>query len=236
MLRTRSAFVFVLALVAGALGMTPGAALGATATECSGSLTGSFENIRVPAGATCTLDGATVSGSIRVGDGATLITDDSTVAMNVFARDAASVQLIDTVALGEINLQRTSGGITIGSEGCAVDPVADGNIVLLDNDGPIAVCFMTLRNLIVQRNSDRIGLFHNDVSNNLIVTQNSGRVIRVRDNVVGGNTLITQNTSSKLILVKANTVSGNIGCTGNTLVPTVTTNTVGGSYQGQCAI
>ncbi len=41
---------------------------------------------------------------------------------------------------------------------------------------------MTLRKLIVQGNAKRIGLFDNVVSNNIIVTQNTGRAIRVRDN------------------------------------------------------
>jgi hypothetical protein len=210
--------------------------MAATATICSGTLSGGvYENLKVPAGATCTLEGVSVTGNIRVGDGATLLTDDSTVDMNVIARDAASVQLIDTVVLGEINLQRTSGAIVIGSEGCAVDPVADGNIVLINNDGTIAVCFMTLRNLVVQGNTNRIGLFDNTVSNDLVVTQNSGAAIRIGRNDVGGNIRIQQNTSWKLIRVAFNTVAGNIRCTGNTVEPTVVGNTVGGAQLGQCA-
>jgi len=237
MIRNRSSLVFTLALVAGALGMAPGAALGATTIECTGTLTGVQDGkISVPDGATCTLDGAAVTGSVRVGEGATLLTDDSTIDMNVIARDAASVQIIDTVVLGEINLQRTSGAIVIGAEGCAVDPVADGNIVLINNEGTIAVCFMTLRNLIVQGNTDRIGLFDNTVSNNLVVTQNTGAAIRIRDNAVGGNILVTKNSASKLIGIRNNTVAGNIRCTGNTVDPTVVGNTVAGAYLGQCAI
>ncbi len=237
MIRTRSSLVFALALVAGAIGLAPGAAMAATTTECTGTLTGVQDgNIRVPDGATCTLEGVSVTGSIRVGAGATLLTDDSTVDMNVIARDAASVQIIDTVVLGEINLQRTSGAIVIGAEGCAVDPVADGNIVLINNEGTIAVCFMTLRNLVVQGNTKRIGLFDNTISNDLVVTQNSGAAIRIARNDVGNNIRIQQNTSSKLIRVAFNTVAGNIRCTGNTVDPTVVGNTVTGAYLGQCAI
>ncbi len=217
--------------------MAPGAALAAPATECSGTLTGGTSgSLRIPDGATCTLEGVTVQGMIKVGEGATLLTDESTISMNVMARDAASVRLIDTVVLGEINLQRTSGPIVIGPEGCAVDPIADGNIVLINNDGTIAVCFMNLRNLIVQGNSKRIGLFSNIVSNNLIVTKNTGRAIHVRDNEVGRNILVTQNTSWKKIAVNDNTVTGNIRCTGNAIDPTVVDNTVGGAYLGQCAL
>ncbi len=237
MFRTRFSLVFALALVAGALGMAPGAALAAPATECTGTLSGvTTGSLRVPDGETCTLEGVTVEGMIRVGEGSTLLTNDSQVSMNVVARDAASVQLIDTVVLGEINLQRTSGPIVIGADGCAVDPVADGNIVLINNDGTIAVCFMTLRNLIVQGNSKRIGLFNNVVSNDIIVTQNTGRAIRVRDNEVGRNILVTKNSASKLISIRNNTVAGNIRCTGNSADPRVVGNTVGGAYLGQCAL
>ncbi len=237
MSRTRLSLIFSVALAAGALGVGPGAALAAPATECTGTLSGGTSgSLRVPDGATCTLDGVTVEGMIKVGDGATLLTDGSTISMNVMARDAASVQLIDTVVLGEINLQRTSGAIVIGPEGCAVDPIADGNIVLINNDGTIAVCFMTLRNLIVQGNSKRIGLFSNVVSNDLTVTQNTGRAIRIVNNEVGRNILVTQNTSSKLIGVRDNTVTGNIRCTGNAIDPSVAGNTVGGAYLGQCAL
>jgi len=237
MSRNRISLIFSLTLVAGALGIAPGATLAAPAAECTSTVSGGTTgNLRVPDGATCTLENVTVDGMVRVGEGATLITSDSQVSMNVMARDAASVRLIDTVVLGEINLQRTSGPIVIGSAGCAVDPVADGNIVLIDNDGTIAVCFMTLRNLIVQGNSGRIGLFDNVVSNNIVVTQNTGRAIRIRDNEVGRNILVTQNTSSKVIAVKDNTVTGNIRCTGNALDPRVAGNTVGGAYLGQCAL
>lgn len=237
MSRNRLSLIFSVALVAGALGMAPGAALAAPATECTSTLSGGTTgNLRVPEGATCTLDGVTVEGMIRVGEGATLLTSDSQVSMNVIARDAASVQIIDTVVLGEINLQRTSGPIIIGAAGCAVDPVADGNIVLINNNGTIAVCFMTLRNLIVQGNAKRIGLFNNAVSNDIIVTQNTGRAIRVRDNQVGRNLLVTKNSASKLIGIRNNTVTGNIRCTGNAVDPTVVGNTVGGAYLGQCAL
>ena len=223
-------------MVAFAAALFPAAVSAATLTVCTGTLTGgTYENVKVPAGALCTLDDAHVTGSITVREGGTLVTDDSLVDMNVIARDAASVELIDTVVLGEINLQRTSGRIVIGSEGCAVDPVADGNIVLLDNEGTVAVCYMTLRNLIVQGNSRSVGLFNNDVSNDLVVTQNSGPAIRLRDNTVGHNVRITQNTSTKVIAVKVNTVAGNIRCTGNAIVPTVVGNTVTGAYLGQCA-
>lgn len=211
--------------------------MAAPAANCTGALVGgTYESLDVPAGAACTLEGAAVMGSIHVGEGSTLVTNDSKIDMNVIARRAASVQLIDTVVLGEINLQRTHGAIVIGSDGCAVDPVADGNIVLINNRGTIAVCFMTLRNLIVQGNIGRIGLFDNIISNDLVVTQNRGRAINIRRNQVGRNVRLTQNTMWKRITLVDNTVAGNVRCTENTVAPTLSGNAVNGAYLGDCAI
>ena len=236
MIRSISSLAFVLALGAAAIGLAPGAVTAATATPCSGTLSGGvYESLNVPAGATCTLEGVSVAGSMRVGGGATLVANDSTIAMNVIGNRAASVQMMDTVVLGEINLQRTTGAIVIGADGCAVDPIADGNIVLLNNSGPILVCLMSLRNLLVQGNTNAVLLFDNVISNNLVVTQNSGPAVRIRGNAVGGSILVQQN-SSPWLAVRFNTVAGNIRCTGNTSVPNVVGNTAGGAYLGQCAI
>ena len=220
-----------------ALASFPGAVAAAPPPdlECSGTYTGTYDAVTVPDGATCILEGVTAK-SITVGEGSTLWTDETSVELNVISRDASSVRLIDTTVGGEVNISGTNGDIVIGPEGCAVDPVVDGNITLHDNTGTIAVCFMTVRNLDVQNNHGRIGLFNNVTSNNLIVGGNTGRAIRVRDNAVGGNILVRNNSVSKLIRVRTNTVEGNLNCVDNTPTPKFSGNTVGGSYLNQCAV
>ena len=231
-------FVLLLAGVALALASFPGAAVAAPPVdlECSGTYTGgTYDAVTVPDGATCILEGVEAK-SIRVGAGATLWTDETSVKLNVFSRRASSVRLIDTTVGGEVNIHRTNGDIVIGPDGCRVDPVVDGNINLQNNTGTIAVCFMTVRNLIVQNNHGRIGLFDNVTSNNLIIGQNTGAAIRAARNDVGRNILVKNNDVSKIILIKDNTVEGNLNCVSNSPVPTHTGNTVGGQNLDQCAL
>ncbi len=161
--KKRFSFLFLITLV-GALGAWPGTALAAEATECAGTLTGgTYEKLAVPDGATCKLKGVTVEKSVRVGEGATLVTKamsgvNTSIGQHVMGAGAQSVRLIDTDVYGQIHLRLTTGPIVIGTKGCAVDPIADGNIHLHDNFGSIAVCQMTIRNnLLVQNNHGSIG-------------------------------------------------------------------------------
>lgn len=207
-----------------------------TATECSGTLTGTYAAVVVPDGATCTLDGATVKGNVTLGVGATLMADGATVRLNVKGVDAKTVQLIDTAVWGQIHLRRTTGPIIIGTAGCKVDPIADGNINLQNNFGPIAICMMTVKNNIILHNNHKtIGVFGNTVGNNIQVVGNNNKAIRLRVNTVGGNLLMKGNLVSVAFQVKDNSMGGSAQCTGNDLAPTGSGNTAGGSLSGQCA-
>jgi hypothetical protein len=199
-------------------------------TACTGTLTGDFERIDVPDGATCVLEDATVQHSVTVGAGATLITDDTTIKQNVRGRGAASVRLIDTDILGNITLSRTTGRIVIGNDGCAVDPIAGGNIHLFDNFGSIAICQMSVRNnILLQNNDGRLALFDNRVGNNLNVFGNDGgQSIRIYRNTVRGNIQLARNDASDtgIFIVRANSAE-RLSCRDNAPDPRLQNNTAG---------
>ncbi|MCA0291874.1 MAG: hypothetical protein LCH82_09615 [Actinobacteria bacterium] len=226
---------------AGALGaalMVPlgiGTASAGTTTVCTGTLTGTYDAIVVPAGATCTLDGAVVRGNVKVGAGATLMTYDTVVRLNVFGDQAAKVNIIDTNVWGQIHFTRTKGEIIIGTAGCKVDPIADGNINLQNNYGPIAICMMTVKNnILLHNNHNRIGVFDNTVRGGIQVAGNDSPAIRLRNNTVGHNMALRNNDVKIAFVAKNNIIGGQGQCFGNDIAPTGSGNTAGGGLTGQC--
>lgn len=227
------------AIVIGAAGISTLLATSASAgppQTCTGTMTGTYAAINVPAGATCTLDGATVRGNVTVGIGSTLMTTGSTIRLNVKGNLAAKVNIIDTDVWGQIHLTRTAGEIIIGNDGCKVDPNAGGNINLQDNFGPIAICQMTVKNnILLHGNHNRIGVFDNRVGNNIHVYRTDAPAIRLRDNTVRGNLAMFDNTVVKAFVAKGNTIGGKANCRGNMIAPTGSANTAAGGLTGQCA-
>ncbi len=225
----------VLAGAALCLPLAVGSASAAPPADCTGTMTGALGSLDVPDGATCTLTGASVSGNIKIGTGSSLMTTGSYVRLNVMGDRAKTVLLIDTQVDGQIHLTRTSGQITIGTAGCKTDPIADGNINLQDNYGPIAICQMTIKNnIILHKNHNRIGVFDNRVGNNIQVIGNTSRAIRLRDNVMDNNLLLKGNTVAVAFVVLRNTMGVNANCTGNAIAPSGSGNVAGGSLSGQC--
>jgi len=89
--------------------------------------------------------------------------------------------------------------------------------------------------LIARNNRSSLGLFDNDVTNNLIVKNHRGYGIWVKGNTVGGYTLIRDNMVSYRLSVKNNAIAGDLRCFGNTPNPLHAGNTVGGERLGECA-
>lgn len=208
----------------------------APAVDCTGTLTGSYQAINVPDGASCFLDGATVKRNVKIGIGSSLRTDEASIGGNVMGDKAKTVLIIDTPVYGQIHLTRTKGQITIGVEGCRTDPIADGNINLQRNYGPIAICQMTVKNnIILHNNRNRIGVFENRVGNNIQLIGNTGRAIRVWDNTMDNNLLVKNNKVAKAFTFWRNDIGGRANCTGNVISPTGGNNMAGGALTGQCS-
>ncbi len=215
-------------------------------TTIEGGTTGSLV---VPEGATCTLLGVTVNGNVVVEEGASLFTNDlegenTTIKGSVRGMDAKTVRIIDTDVIGQgtngnINLQRTTGPIVIGSEGCMVDPLVGNNILLSNNLGTIAICMMTIGETIeLKGNAKNIGVYDNVIGNSLNIANNTGDFIRVRRNEVGttsGGSLNVKNNQSDVRLTDNNVNKGALACSGNTPPPSGRDNTADAGLKGQCS-
>lgn len=178
-------------------------------TVCTGTLSGSYQSVLVPAGATCTLDGATVARNVTVEAGASLFTTNATIGGNLMSRDATTVRVIDTNVGRNVKVTGTTGLTTIGGLGCSVDPSVANNVMLKDNSGNIALCDLTIaRNLALMGNSRGIGVFHNTVGNSLLLFDNTGRASRLRHNDVGVNLNCRRNTN---VVTVANTAKKMLG-------------------------
>ncbi len=95
---------------------------------------------------------------------------------------------------------------------------------------------MTIRNnLLVQNNHGSIGLFDNVVGNNINVSGNTGRAIRVHDNAMDNDLLVHNNTVTDKVALRRNDIGINLNCQGNSPDPIFTGNTPGNRALGECA-
>lgn len=200
------------AVGAAALSLQAPAASAATTTTCDGTLTGTYDAVLVPAGATCVLDGATVTGHVRVQSGGTLKATGSTLG-SLHSEGARTVRLTDTDVSGNIKVSGTVRATVIGGQGCQVDPVVAGNVIVTNNLGNVAVCDLTVaHNLLVIGNDGRVGLYRNTVGDNIELADNSGLANRVRDNTVSVN--LNCHDNSGKVLSSGNTAKMIMGqCT-----------------------
>ena len=94
--------------------------------------------------------------------------DGATVRLNVKVstpRPSSS----STPPSGDRSTCGTTGPIIIGTAGCKVDPIADGNINLQNNFGPIAIRMMTVKNNIITQQPQDDRRLGNTVGNNIQV-------------------------------------------------------------------
>jgi hypothetical protein len=120
-------------------------------------------NVRVPAGATCTLDGTRVDGNVLVGPGATLTTRGGTrIDGNIQDddNDAGHVRVAGSWVGGNIQLEQ-------GSSAAITDTDIDGDLQLESNDGALR--------------ADR-----NVIGGNLQANQNTGG-LTINDNTIDGD-------------------------------------------------
>ncbi len=212
-MKKKLVFTAVSAVAAAGLYASPASA--APATDCTTTLSGSYDKIVVPDGATCTLDGATVKKNVTAGTGSSLYTMNATIGGNVMTRHSHTVQIIDTNVGHNIMVTGTRHMTKIGDDGCMIDPTVGRNLMVKGNTGPTAICSVQVgNNLVVMGNSGSVGVFSNSVDNNLLTFRNSGPATRLRFNIIGINLNCQGNTSPVFV---------NLG------------NTAGASKMGQCA-
>ncbi|MCW2796120.1 hypothetical protein [Nocardioides sp.] len=159
--------------------------------------TGTYKRVRVPAGATCYLRGATVLG-------------------NLHAKNPRSVYVIDTEVAHNIKIMGATRDVVIGNAGCRLDPHA-GNNVMVTKSHNVAICQESVDNNIkVSQNDGRISLFHNKAGRNISVTKNLAydahpgdgthrriAAIRFRFNTAGNHNRV-RNNAGRPVLARGN--------------------------------
>jgi hypothetical protein len=213
------------------VGLFLGLAAAARAQTCSTTITGgTYTDLLVPAGDTCTLQGVRVTGNIVVQSGATLIAESncetqSSVGGNVIATGAACLYLVspgvsvggNVIAIGTV-APVTSSQCTSERNNVFCPTKVTGNAAILgssSNSLPWNFCSVSFT---VGGNFE----FANNATEGYVVSK-----------TIRGNLLFDNNTDGGFI--SDNTIGGNLQCSGNSPAPTGSGNTVSGAKLGQCS-
>jgi hypothetical protein len=122
-------------LVAGAVAVVAAPSAFAEETKCRWSLNAvTVDNLKVPKGATCTLNGTRVKGTIKVGRGATLVATNVKVVGNIQAENHARVVVNGTTTKVGGSIQLVQGG-----SATVRNVKVKGDVQLFENDGALVV-------------------------------------------------------------------------------------------------
>ena len=167
--------------------------------RCTGTLTGSFDEVTVPVGATCTLSGSTVKGNVKALENARLFMSDTHVGGNVEGDKAAivqvsggrvdgNIQIKDGTSHGELGASVTGGTIVTGGD-IQIEKMHTARVLVAD-------ARVLKGNLQVVENSTSgsLEILRNHVAGNLQVFKNRG----------GGNKVVSGNTVSQDLQCKEN--------------------------------
>ena len=126
------------------------------------------ENLIVPEGAICTLQGARIDGNIFIQRGATLTATGIDVEGNIQAEEALSVNVTGQSTVGG-NVQIKQGG-----SASITDTTVDGDVQLESNEGAIAATRTVIGgNLQVNQNTGNVTLTDNQIQQNMQCQANS---------------------------------------------------------------
>lgn len=201
--------VLALALAATLLGLAAPTAK-ADDTNCTGALTGTFDNVVVPEGATCVLSNSLVRGNVKALPDSSLTSDSNIIRGNVEGDKADDIFIFSTTGPSVVggNIQAKEGDIGVAVCGTRLP---NGNIQIEKFDASLGIIVggqvpvpgvpacgaigggnvLEKGNIKVEEN--RIGIFGLDVSNNRVaqnlqVFKNRGGALRrVQSNQVGEN-------------------------------------------------
>jgi hypothetical protein len=210
----------VAVLIGAGLAVLPSVATATDETRCDGTIGRRVvERVVVPNGATCRLNGTRVRQNVVVGPGESLVTRNARILGSVQATEGPrTIRLLDTNVDGNIHVREARGVVLIGNSGCGLDPVAGNNIHLVQNNGPIGICQMSIEgNLHIIENSDTVFVRSNRVGNNVQARGNHGRFLRLRDNRVGtrsNGSLVVRNNRAATRL-RMNRASNHLVCREN---------------------
>lgn len=142
--------------------------------SCTGTLTGRYaDNVYVPSGRTCTLDGAYIDGNVKVGPSASVtVSSNSTITGNLQAEEASprSVIVNGGAVDGDIQVKYATGTVKI-----AAQTHVGGNIQVVESRSPIEITRAVVNGDVqVFKNSiGPIAISSNLISGNLQCKENN---------------------------------------------------------------
>lgn len=142
---------------------------------------------------------------VVIQDGATCVITNSTITGNVRTTGAPRVvSITDTPVRRNIHIRNVTQRVTIGADGCRVDPVAGRNLMVRDSHN-VAICEMSVANNLVLRNNTGILMVRdNKACNNLRIVGNDVLSMRVVRNSYAGNFRVRRNSWENRRIVKDN--------------------------------
>jgi hypothetical protein len=162
--------------------LSGGTAAYAMDRECVGTIGAVTvnDNLTVPEGATCSLEGTRVRGNVDVEEGATLLATGASVLGNVDGDGAAGVSLSDSLVGGRIQIVRGGTGSVLGS-------TVRGDLVFSENADAVEASDNLIRgSLQADRNTGGVTIQDNRIRNNLQCSENDPAPTG-GGNRVGGN-------------------------------------------------
>jgi hypothetical protein len=147
--------------------------------NCRGTVRGTFANVFVPTGATCSLQRSTVNGNVLAREGSRLYVSDTRVAGNIDGVEARVVQVKGGSLGGSIQIADGSSAGELGAAVYGGTVLTQGNIQIIKmNTGGIRIADVRLEkgNIKVEENSIGSGLevVRNSVAQNIQVNKNRG--------------------------------------------------------------
>lgn len=193
-------------------------------TSCVGTLTaGTFDNVVVPAGQSCTLTNSTVKGNVKALENSALDARDNSIGGNVQGDKAENIDLHRNSIGGNVELKEgessPSQALDVNMRG---NKLSNGNIKVEKMRGDVFIIENAVRNGNVQ-------VFENVV----IGPPGDDEELRVQVNRVSQDVQVFKTKGNGPKFVTGNTVGQNLQCKENDSPFTSTGNTAG-KYEDQC--
>lgn len=185
---------------------------------------GTYQNVFVPAGATCTLNNSVLTGNLRALEGSRLNASFNTIAGNVEGLRAARLDLRFGTVGGNVEIKEGAGDPTTSLDYLVFMVTLDeGNVHAIKNSGGhVFVDLNLLRrgNINVEDNSNlvRLDVFNNRLdAGNVHAVKNSGDSLFVQSNLLRrGNIKVEDNSNVTRLQVFSNTLNDpTLGTGGN---------------------
>ena len=186
--------------------------------NCTGTVTGTFENVIVPPGATCRLQRADVKGNVLAKERATLYVSGTDVEGNVDGVEARLVQVNGGTIGGSIQIADGSSEGELGAAVYGGTVLTQGNIQIIK----------------MRTGSIRIEDVRLEKGNIKVEDNSTSRSMVVENNVVAQNVQVLKNRGSGSKSVRHNTIGQAVQCKENSAPFTGTPNRAGDA-EDKCA-